>query len=105
MFTHAYLQQLGNGKLRIEEQLLRAECERRGIPVSLYLAKQILRRQLPLTPDTFVAGDIDAIHGAMRRLKFTVPPPHDYPPCLTPFLHRRVWSTTLGAVERMFVEN
>ena len=53
MFTKAFLQELGNGKLRIEERLLLAECERRGIPVSLYPAKQMQRRPLALLEDVF----------------------------------------------------
>ena len=31
---------------RLEEELVRGECERRGIHVTLYTAKKILRRQL-----------------------------------------------------------
>lgn len=102
MFTKAYLQELGNGKLRIEEQLLLAECERRGVPVSLYLAKHMQRRQLPLTVETFVAGDIDALHAAMQQLKIVPPPPNDYPESLSPFLHRRVWKSMLGTIEQRF---
>lgn len=100
MFTTAFLQDLGGGRLRIEDQMLKTEFERRGILVELYTIKRIQRRNLPLTSDTFIAGDMDAMHGAMSQLNIDIPPPNDYPESLVPFLHRRVWKTTLGAVER-----
>jgi hypothetical protein len=90
MFTRAFLEETGNGRLRHEEQLLRAEFVVRGIPVSLYTAKRIQRRQLPLTADTFIAGDMDAMHGAMRQLGIEIPAPNDYPKSLQPFLRRRI---------------
>jgi hypothetical protein len=100
MFTRAFLEESGHGKLRHEEQLLRVEFERRGIPISLYTAKRIQRRQLPLSAETFIAGDMDAMHGAMRQMKIEIPPPNDYPKSLLPFLHRRLWASTLSAVEQ-----
>ena len=104
MFTRAFLEEAGNGKLRHEEQLLRVEFERRGIPVSLYASKRIQRRQLPLSPETFIAGDMDAMHGAMRQLKIEIPPPNDYPKSLSAFMHRRIWASTLGVVEQQVRE-
>ncbi len=100
MFTIAFLQELGGGSLRQEERLLKSEFERRGIQVSLYTLKRVLRRNLPLSKHAFIAGDMDAMHGAMHQLNIPVPPPNDYPKCLEAFLHRRVWKSTLGAVER-----
>ncbi|MHA3774768.1 ATP-grasp domain-containing protein [Verrucomicrobiota bacterium sgz303538] len=104
MFTRAFLEETGNGKLRHEERLLRSEFDRRGIPVTLYTSKRIQRRQLPLTSETFIAGDMDAMHGAMRQLKIEVPVPNDYPKSLESFLCRRVWRSTLGAVEKQVIE-
>ncbi len=104
MFTSAFLEECGNGKLRHEEQLLRSEFERRGVPVVLYTAKRIHRRQLPLSRDTFIAGDVDAMHGAMRQMGIEIPAPHDYPACLASFMHRRVWPSTLGAVQHQVME-
>lgn len=103
MFKIAFLQDLGNGRLRIEEQMLKAEFERRGTPVVLYTLKRIQRRNLPLSVDAFIAGDMDAMHGAMSQLKIDVPTPNDYPESLTPFLCRRVWKSTLGDVERRVI--
>jgi hypothetical protein len=76
----------------------------RNVPVTLYTAKRILRRQLPLGTDTFIAGDMDAMHGAMRQLGIEIPAPNDYPASLEPFLHRRVWRSTLGALETQVIE-
>jgi hypothetical protein len=104
VFSAAFLQTSGHGPLRYEEQLLKSEFERRGVPVTLYTIKRIQRRNLPLSADTFIAGDMDAMHGAMRQLKIEIPEANDYPDCLRDFMHRRVWKSTLGEVERS-VEN
>lgn len=104
MFAAAFLQDLGSGRLRSEEKLLKSEFERRGIPVELYTIKQIQRRRLPLSEDTFIAGDMDAMHGAMAQLEIPIPAPNDYPRSLAPFLHRRIWKSTLGEVARSVFE-
>ncbi|MEK8034045.1 ATP-grasp domain-containing protein [Ideonella sp. DXS29W] len=98
-FDIAYLEELGNGRLRVEEERLRAEFERRGVPVQLYTAKRIQRRSLPLSHRSFVAGDMDAMHGAMSQLRIEHPAPNDYPPCLAPYLRRQMTQVTLGDVE------
>jgi hypothetical protein len=72
--------------------------------VTFYTAKKIHRRQLRLGPDTFIMGDMDAMHGAMQMLGITPPPPNDYPECLSRYLHRRVWRATLGDVEHHICE-
>lgn len=77
MFSVAFLQDLGNGKLRIEERMLKSEFERRGTPVVLYTLKRIQRRNLPLSSDTFIAGDMDAMHGAMSQLGTDIPAPNE----------------------------
>ncbi|MEV0355501.1 ATP-grasp domain-containing protein [Nocardia sp. NPDC050697] len=100
MITSAYLQYAGSGPMRHEEQLLDECLRRRGIPVRYYTIKRILRRQLPLSPETFIAGDMDAMHGAMRQLGIPIPAPDDYPSSLREFRRREVWTATLGAVER-----
>lgn len=104
MFSVAFLQDLGNGRLRIEEKMLKSEFERRGVPVELYTIKKIQRRNLPLSTETFIAGDMDAMHGAMKQLDIDIPEPNDYPDSLTPFLHRRVWKSTLWEAERKVYE-
>ncbi|MFE3027528.1 ATP-grasp domain-containing protein [Nocardia tengchongensis] len=102
MFTTAFLQYSGKGPMRHEETLLEAGLQRRGIPARYYTIKRIHRRQLPLGPDVFIAGDMDAMHGAMRQLGMPVPEPDDYPAGLADYLRRKVWTSTLGEVERAF---
>ncbi|MGW6424942.1 ATP-grasp domain-containing protein [Nocardia sp. NPDC055053] len=98
-FDVAFLQYAGSGPMRHEERLLTEGLKRRGIPVRHYSMKRIHHRQLPLGPDTFIAGDMDAMHGAMRQLHIPVPAPDDYPEALRDFLGRRVWTSTLSEVE------
>lgn len=104
MFEIAYLETTGNGRLRHEENLVRTECERRGIPVQLYTAKRIHRRQLPLGPRAFICGDFDAMHGAMKQLKIPIPECPDYPSSLAPCLKRRTWKSDLGSVEENILQ-
>ncbi|WP_330180316.1 ATP-grasp domain-containing protein [Nocardia sp. NBC_01503] len=100
MITTAFLQHSGNGPMRHEESLLAEGLRRRGIPVQHYTIKRIHRRRLPLRADTLIAGDMDAMHGAMRQLRIPIPVPDDYPISLREFLRRRVWVSTLGEIER-----
>lgn len=86
--------------MRREEKLLTEGLGRCGVSIEYYSIKAIHRRKLPLGAETFIAGDMDAMHGAMRQLGIPIPAPDDYPVCLRDFLRRRVWESTLGEVER-----
>jgi hypothetical protein len=99
MFRRAFIQQLGNNRLRVEEQLIMDECQRLGIETCLYLAKQIQRRQIPLDRDSFICGDMDAMHGAMKMLGIEPPVVDDFPLALEPFFHRRVWRSSMAQLE------
>lgn len=88
----------------LEERIVEAEARRRGIEVRWFTRKQIDRRVLPLGDETFVMGAIPAMHGAMKQLGIPIPPPNDYPASLQPFLHRRVWRSTLRALEERLWE-
>ena len=99
MFRRAFLQQTGNNRLGAEEQLIHEACQRRGIETQLYFAKQIQRRQLPITRDCFICGDMDAMHGAMRMLGIEPPVVDDFPQALQPFFHRRVWRSSIPQLE------
>ena len=104
MFSRAFLEQIDGGRLRHEEQLLASELKRRGIPTLLYSKKDIHRRRLALDSDSFISGDIDAMHGAMRQLSLTPPSLSDYPEALLPFLGRRVWRSKLSLIEQQLME-
>ncbi len=99
MFRRAFLQQTGNNRLGPEEQLVLEACQQRGMETQLYLAKQIQRRQLPITRDCFICGDMDSMHGAMRMLGIEPPLVDDFPPALQPFFHRRVWRSSIPQLE------
>lgn len=100
MFESAFIQENGNGRLMPEAQLVREHCAKIGLPFQLYTPKRIARRQLPLTPRTFIFGDMDCMHGAMGQLKIPIPEARYYPVALTKYMHRRVWLETLGDVQR-----
>ena len=100
MFQRAFIEQRGNQKFRQEETLVRQACEAQGIEVLPYLAKQIQRRQLPLSRDCFICGDMDAMHGAMKQLGIEPPVPNDFPLSLQPWLHRKVWRTSIRSLEQ-----
>lgn len=99
MFKRAYLEQNGLRKYRHEESLIHKECGRLGMEVVPFLAKQVQRRQLPLTRECFICGDMDAMHGAMKHLGIEVPIPNDFPKSLEPYFHRRVWRSSVAALE------
>ncbi|MEV0708847.1 ATP-grasp domain-containing protein [Nocardia aurea] len=100
MITTAFLQGQGPRWLRHEERLLAEGLDRIGIPIRFYVLKRIQRRQLPLGRETMVAGDMDAMHGAMSQLRIPIPYADDYPASLREYLRRTVWTSTLGEVER-----
>jgi ATP-grasp domain, R2K clade family 2 len=97
--SKAFIQEQGNGRLRVEEKLVVDELNRRGLPITFYTEKRIRRRQLPLDSQSLVMGDMPCIFGALKQLAIPEPPPNDYPASLSEFLHRRVWRSTLGKLE------
>ena len=99
MISSAFIQEQGNGRLRTEEKLVVTELERIGSPITYYTEKRIRRRQLPLNDRSLVVGDMPCILGALKQLAIPIPAPNDYPASLSEFLHRRVWKSTLGALE------
>lgn len=98
MFDTAFIQEKGQGRLMPEAQLVHDHCVRLGIPITLYTPKRIDRRQLPLTHRTFLFGDMDCMHGAMRQLKIPIPTANYYPEPLKEHLRRNVWMATLRDV-------
>jgi ATP-grasp domain, R2K clade family 2 len=99
VISKAFIQEQGNGKLRVEEQLVVEELNRRGVPMTFYTHKRMQRRQLPLDRQSLVVGDMPCIFGALQQLAIPAPLPNDYPDSLSEFLHRRVWRSTLGKLE------
>lgn len=71
------------------------ELQRRAVEVTRFHAKHLLRRQVPLAQHTLVVGEIHVVESALKQLGVEPPLENCYPEVLRPFLHRRVWSSTL----------
>jgi hypothetical protein len=100
MVRAAFIEESGNGRMEDEMRNLHDELQGRGIPVTLFVGKKLTRRQLPLTKDILVAGYVATILEALRQLEVSLPTPDDYPECLHPFLHRRVWESSVAQLQR-----
>ena len=92
-----YLQFNDRGKFEPEEQALAAYFGE-GNYTGFY-KKHFLRDKFSITKDDFISGDIDIMFHAMKRLgiKYSY---NDYPESLKPYLHRKVWESTLGEVRK-----
>lgn len=99
MFVRALLQSLGQVSLRREERLVADVMERRDVPWTSYLLKNLQRRRVTLSRDALLVGDWDCVRAALTQLGVAPPEPDDYPASLRAFLQRRVWRSTLAAVE------
>ncbi|HZI16786.1 MAG TPA: ATP-grasp domain-containing protein [Myxococcus sp.] len=104
MLRGALLQEEGAGRLGPEMRLLRDGLKALGLPATLFTAKQLERRQLPLARDTLVAGYVPSVLGALKQLGLEPPPTNDYPRCLEPLLHRRLWTSTVRQLTEALYE-
>jgi len=95
MLQRAFIQEEGHGRMEPEMRDLRDALVERGVPTELFTAKRMERRQLPLARNALVAGYVPTVLGALKQLGIEPPPTNDYPKCLTPFLHRRLWTSTV----------
>jgi hypothetical protein len=98
MIRAALLQELGNGRLEPEVNSLAAGLDALGVPHTFFLEKQLQRRQLQFDRNTLVAGHIPVVFSALRQIGVEPPEPNDYPECLRPWLHRRMWTSTVRDV-------
>lgn len=95
-----YLQFNDKGKFEPEERAL-ANYFGEGNYVGFY-KKHFIRNKFSITKNDFIAGDIDIMFLAMKRLGISYSY-DDYPSILRPYLHRRIWESTLGEVRnRLF---
>ena len=95
MLQRAFIQEDGHGRMEPEMRALRDALQARGVPTELFTPKRLERRQLPIARDTLVAGYVPTVLGALKQLGIDPPPTNDYPACLAPFLHRRMWPSTV----------
>lgn len=95
MLRRAFIQEDGQGRMEPEMRALRDALVARGVPAELFTAKRMERSQLPLARDTLVAGYVPSVLRALKQLGIEAPPTNDYPRCLAPFLHRKLWASTV----------
>ncbi|MBX7221084.1 MAG: ATP-grasp domain-containing protein [Blastocatellia bacterium] len=100
----ALIQEMDHFGLDPETGVLTAELTRRGLHVTRFREKALLRGRLHLHPTTFVAGSLPVIQSTLKQLGIPAPVPIDYPPVLKPWLHRRIWEDTLGEVRNRVYE-
>jgi hypothetical protein len=98
MITRALVQEHGMGRLEPEMRSAHDELVRRGIPVSLFLHKHLVRGRVALDRHTLVVGEIPDVELALHRLGIEPPGEPGYPDALSPFLLRKVWPSTMREV-------
>lgn len=92
-----YLQFNDRGKFEPEERAL-ANYFGEDNYVGFY-KKHFIHNKFSITKDDFIAGDIDVMLLAMKRLGISYSY-DDYPSILRPYLRRRIWESTLGEVRK-----
>lgn len=97
-----YLQFNDKGKFEPEEQAL-ANYFGEGNYTGFY-KKHFLRDKFQITKNDFISGDIDVMFHAMKRLGIEYSY-NDYPECLKPYLHRKIWESTLGEVRKRLFDD
>ena len=104
MFRVAYLQSF-DGNLSPEGELVASVLTEQGIPYETYPTEHILASPLPLEGNELVVGDFDWTRNVTLQLGIPLPPPPDYPSCLSHLLYRNVWESTLGQVEESLLQD
>lgn len=90
MIDKVYLQWNNYQKLDKEEQLVYQYCCQNNIPVDYYSYKLISRRQINVTKNTLVVGDIRCFYQALKQLNIPIPTIDDYPEVLQFALNRKI---------------
>ena len=96
-----YLQFNDQGKFEKEEKAL-ANYFGKGNYIGFY-KKHFLRDRIKITKDDFIAGDIELMFHAMKRLGIDYSY-NEYPDFLKPYLHRKIWEDELGNIKRQIFE-
>ena len=65
-------------------------------PHVLASKKMLERKRVLLNPGDLPIGNVGFIRAALNQLGKQLPVPNDYPTSLLPYLHRKVWKSTLG---------
>ncbi|MBX7193892.1 MAG: ATP-grasp domain-containing protein [Sandaracinaceae bacterium] len=105
MLPRALIQEEGMGRLCRESRETHEVLLARGVQVTLFTRKSMMRGRCAVAPTTLVVGDIDVVERALAQLGREAPPDRSYPEELWPFLHRRVWPSTLEEVRTRVSES
>jgi hypothetical protein len=98
-----YLQRIHGCAFQVEEQLIWEHCQEQSIPCKTFTLKNILRRNLPLTQTDMVVGTVDAVTGALKQFKKTIPFANTYPNSLSGFYGRSMEKSTLSDIRSRMV--
>ena len=112
MMTSALIQHADVSRIP-EMQDAATELERRGVLVTRFHAKHLLRGTVPLTRDALVVGEVHVVEAALKQLGIQPTQEQCYPEVLRSFLGRKVWASTMrevtaallkGAMSEIFVK-
>jgi hypothetical protein len=99
----AFLQCFSNG--RSPEEVRFVEKELAARPAGSVRTVKVLEEDVPTSEELvfsrgdFAVGNATFVKKCLARAGVPLPPAPDYPACLEPLLHRRLWRATLGACE------
>jgi hypothetical protein len=99
----AFLQCFSNG--RSPEEVRFVEKELAARPAGSVRTVKVLEEDVPTSEELvfsrgdFAVGNATFVKKCLARAGVPLPPAPDYPACLAPLLHRRLWRATLGACE------
>lgn len=99
MITRAFVQVQNRNRPIVEAKALLAVLPSRGIPVEPYSLKQMQRGKVPLARDILIAGDMDAVPWALKRMGVVASLPC-YPSSLFPYLGRQIRTSTVDRVRQ-----
>jgi hypothetical protein len=99
----ALIQRSGDGTFIPEMKLVFDEVTRQGWDVRTFIPKHLEQRRVPLSREALVVADVPLFESALKQLGVQPPKENCYPPELTEFLHRRIWPSTMKALEAKFL--
>lgn len=94
-----WVQEYGGGKMEKEYIDMIAVLESRNILYQTFTRKKIDRKQLPISKDNIVVGEVEVALKALKFLGIEMKA-NSYPDCLTSFLERNIWKSTIGEIEQ-----
>jgi len=100
MIRRALVQVRDPRTLSDEAKAATAVLAARGVSVTHFTLKNLRRGRLELGPESLVAGDLDAVPLALKKLGARGPFVESYPSATHPFLARKVWKSTLTDVKQ-----